>query len=227
MCCLTPYCKTRFRAAYTERIPLTPCLYIRASELPSSTKQAEREVLQQALFAQVAMASCQCYETVARPCTQDQQNHSLGQKYELASRGLKKEGTQNGKATAKCQTQCKSGKQAEGGVVKTGTLCTSNNGLSTPAPACNAKTSRRGERKKGLLQRIKDGISGHSDKGGGSSSSSESDSDDEKSGKRKVRTVPVVVNESILTVLTYETAKLMGSYQMLMVSPYLERNGGR
>ena len=216
MCCLTPYCKSRFKAAYSERIPLTPCLYIRASELPSSTKQAEREVLQQALFAQVAMASCQCYETVARPCTQDQQNHSLGQKYEVPSRGLKKEGTQNGKATAKCQTQCQSGKQAEGGVVKTGTLCTSTNGLSTPAPACNAKTSRRGERKKGLLQRIKDGISGHSD-GGGSSSSSESDSDDEKSGKRKVRTVPVVVNESILTVLTYETTS---AYILTCVSFY-------
>ncbi|KAJ6705440.1 hypothetical protein OIU79_010188 [Salix purpurea] len=44
--------------------------------------------------------------------------------------------------------------------------------ISTPAPASNARTSRRsGERKKGLLQRIKDGISGHSD-GGGSSSSS-------------------------------------------------------
>ncbi|KAJ6347319.1 hypothetical protein OIU76_003909 [Salix suchowensis] len=100
---------------------------------------------------------------------------------------LKKEGTQNGKAAVKCQTQCQSGKQAEGGVVKTGTLCSSTTGMSTPAPASNAKTSRRsGERKKGLLQRIKDGISGHSDGGGSSSSSSESDStDDEKCGKRK------------------------------------------
>uniref|UniRef100_A0A6N2JXB2 Uncharacterized protein n=1 Tax=Salix viminalis TaxID=40686 RepID=A0A6N2JXB2_SALVM len=149
------------------------------------------------------MASCQCYEPVAHPCNQDQQNHSLGQKSEVANRGLKKEGTQNGKAAVKCQTQCQSGKQAEGGVVKTGTLCSGTTGVSTPAPASTAKTSRRsGERKKGLLQRIKDGISGHSDGGGSSSSSSESDSDDEK-------------------------CELMGSYPMLMVSPYLERNDGR
>ncbi|XP_011022517.1 PREDICTED: uncharacterized protein LOC105124273 [Populus euphratica] len=111
------------------------------------------------------MASCQCSKPVEHPCNQDQNNHSSSQKV---------------------------GKQAEAGIVKTGTHSSSQthspgrtNGM-TPAPACNARTNKRGERKKGLLQRIKDGISGHSNEGGSSSSSSsESESDDEKCGKRK------------------------------------------
>ncbi|KAG6782872.1 hypothetical protein POTOM_012297 [Populus tomentosa] len=133
------------------------------------------------------MASCQCSKPVEPPCNQDQKNHSSGQKVE---------------------------KQAKGGVVKTGThsssqtLSPGSTNVMTPAPACNARTNKRGERKRSLLQRIKDGISGHSDGGGGSSSSSDSESDDEKCGQRK--------------------AKLMGSYgrsnQILMVSPYLQGN---
>ncbi|GLT67915.1 hypothetical protein SLA2020_401890 [Shorea laevis] len=44
---------------------------------------------------------------------------------------------------------------------------------------CHGKTKRRGH-KKGMFQRIKDGVSGNS-----STSSSESESDDEKCGRRK------------------------------------------
>lgn len=120
------------------------------------------------------MASCQCSKPVEHPCNQDQKSHSSGQKVE---------------------------KQAEGRVVKTGTRSSSQthspgstNGM-TPAPACNA--NKRGERKKGLFQRIKDGISGHSDGGGSSSSSSESESDDEKCGKRKASTVPIILLTNI------------------------------
>ncbi|KAG6781163.1 hypothetical protein POTOM_014052 [Populus tomentosa] len=104
------------------------------------------------------MASCQCSKPVEPPCNQDQKNHSSGQKVE---------------------------KQAKGGVVKTGTHSSSQ----TLSPgSTNARTNKRGERKRSLLQRIKDGISGHSDGGGGgSSSSSESESDDEKCGQRKAK----------------------------------------
>ncbi|KAJ7004226.1 hypothetical protein NC653_009183 [Populus alba x Populus x berolinensis] len=116
------------------------------------------------------MASCQCSKPVEPPCNQDQKNHSSGQKVE---------------------------KQAKGGVVKTGThsssqtLSPGSTNVMTPAPACNARTNKRGERKRSLLQRIKDGISGHSDGGGGGGgSSSDSESDDEKCGQRKASTVP-------------------------------------
>ncbi|CAK7335697.1 unnamed protein product [Dovyalis caffra] len=145
------------------------------------------------------MASIQCCKPVEKPCNQGQQNHSLSQKVsDLASRALKREDAPSGQTTAKSQTQCHGQKQAEGGGFKTtGTHCSTQTQSHGPngkcfggttngmTPGCDAKTNRRSERKKkSLLQRIKDGISGHSD---GSSSESESDSDDKKCGKRKAK----------------------------------------
>ncbi|KAJ9173708.1 hypothetical protein P3X46_016818 [Hevea brasiliensis] len=136
------------------------------------------------------MASAQCCKPAEQTCNQGQQNHSLGQKVsDLVTSVFKKDQTHQGHTTSHCPTQCSSHTTEH----KTQTVCVGqtngheahDQGLghaNSNGAKCNSK-SRRGERKKrGLLQKIKDGISGHSDSG---SSSSESDSDDDKCGKNK------------------------------------------
>ncbi|XP_021668691.2 uncharacterized protein LOC110656310 [Hevea brasiliensis] len=152
------------------------------------------------------MASIQCCKPAEQSCNHGQQN-ALS---EMVSSVFKKEQTHQGHTTSHCQIQCCSHTTATGqknethcscqtlsrGMPKTQTACVSQTtgheapgqGLAlatTNRTKCHRK-SRSGEHKKRvLLQKIKDGISGHSDSDSSSSSSSESNSDDDKCGKNK------------------------------------------
>ncbi|EEF51330.1 uncharacterized protein LOC8287754 [Ricinus communis] len=136
------------------------------------------------------MASAQCCKPVEKTCSQgQQQNHSLGQKVsEMVGSVFKKDqthcsgqttissGTNNGHGKAKNHTTCNR-QEGQGHAHEL-------SGTATCDTNCNRKTRRHnGEHKRrGLLQKIKDGISGNSDS---DSSCSESDSDDEKCGRKK------------------------------------------
>ncbi|XP_012084598.1 uncharacterized protein LOC105643966 [Jatropha curcas] len=125
------------------------------------------------------MASVQCYkpaeQTCNNQCHQNQQNHTLGHKMsEMVSSVFKKDQTPH------CQTQStitKTHTHTHGQTAQS--LATGN------VNNCHGKTRRNnGEHKRrGLLQKIKDGISGQSDSD--SCSSSDSESDDEKCGRKK------------------------------------------
>lgn len=111
-----------------------------------------------------------------------------------------------GESQTQCYNQTLAARTQDGGILethaygnhnghemaKTRTEClgqTNSNQAQSHATTCHGKTNRRGERKKkGLLRRIKDGISGHSD------SSSESDSDDEECVNRRASVVILLSN---------------------------------
>lgn len=155
------------------------------------------------------MASIQCSKPAEQTCNQGQQSQSLGQKMsEMVTSVFKKEQTHQGHTTAQCHCQTteyktqthSSGQTLSHGMTKTQTVCAVQTngqeahgpglGLATTNSAKSRRNSRSGEhRRRGLLQKIKDGISGHSDSG---SSSSESDSDDEKCGRKKASVVLII-----------------------------------
>ncbi|XP_012086745.1 uncharacterized protein LOC105645689 [Jatropha curcas] len=132
------------------------------------------------------MASVQCYKPAQQTCNnQGHQNHSFGHKMsEMVGSSFKKD------HTPQCQTQRPVTK------TQTHTHCSSQtafHGQTAQGHAtgnvtnCHGKTRRNnGERRnRGLLQKIKDGISGHSDSDSDSCSSSDSESDGEKCGRKR------------------------------------------
>ena len=142
------------------------------------------------------MASMQCYKPSNEICQQKCHENSLGQKVpEIASQTeilahYKSQSIIPDHTMSKTQTQCYSQtqtKQVDQGLAKAqSTQCMSQ------THATEGNTKKRGEHKKkerrNLLQKIKDGLSGHSSD---SSSSSESDSDNDncKCEKRKASSV--------------------------------------
>ncbi|XVF12998.1 hypothetical protein REPUB_Repub08aG0169100 [Reevesia pubescens] len=143
------------------------------------------------------MASVQCYKPVEKSsCHQEQQNHSFGEKVsEMASSVFKGHGSHHSQGQTTEYYSKTEAYYTDHGVEKTQTqYCHSQtkgpqhtmshtsqtNGHQAPgAMACQGKTGRRGSTKRrSLLQKIKDGISGDS------SSSSDSESDDEKCGTK-------------------------------------------
>ncbi|GLT67914.1 hypothetical protein SLA2020_401880 [Shorea laevis] len=138
------------------------------------------------------MASLQCYKPTEQSCHQVQQEHSLSEKVtEEASWGLYSHGSQKDYSETEyySQTQIQntnhgadksqiqyfhSQTQADHPNQRQGHHQASNGMVNR-----HGMTQKRGERKKGLLHRIKDKISGDS------GSSSDSESDDEKRGRGK------------------------------------------
>ncbi|XP_022733372.1 uncharacterized protein LOC111287243 [Durio zibethinus] len=146
------------------------------------------------------MASVQCYKPNEK--TSCHQNPSLGEKVsEMASSIFKGHGSNHGHGQTterysqtevyytdhgveKTQTEYYSSQTEEHSPRHTMSHTSQTNGHqslhhASGAMACQGKAKKRGEgKKRGLLQKIKDGLSGDS-------SSSDSESDDEKCGTRK------------------------------------------
>ncbi|XP_050269029.1 uncharacterized protein LOC126713336 [Quercus robur] len=145
------------------------------------------------------MASMQCYKPSNEICQQKCHENSLGQKVpEIASHTeiqaqYKSQSITPDHTMSKTQTQCYSQtqtKQVDQGLAKAqSTQCMSQT-HATNGMTCEGNTKKRGEPKKkerrNLLQKIKDGLSGHSsDSSSSSSSESDSDNDNRKCEKRK------------------------------------------
>ncbi|KAK6263227.1 hypothetical protein QUC31_009043 [Theobroma cacao] len=137
------------------------------------------------------MASVQCCKPAEKSCChQGHQDHSLSQKVSgMASSIFKGHGSHHsdGQPTECCgQTQGHCPHHTTSHTSQNQCMSQTNghktqHDASGTAMACQGKTKKRGEHKKrGLLQKIKDGISGDD-----SSSSSDSESDDDKCGTKK------------------------------------------
>lgn len=147
------------------------------------------------------MASMQCYKPSNEICQQKCHENSLGQKVpEIASHTeiqaqYKSQSITPDHTMSKTQTQCYSQtqtKQVDQGLAKAqSTQCMSQT-HATNGMTCEGNTKKRGEPKKkerrNLLQKIKDGLSGHSSDSS-SSSESDSDNDNRKCEKRKASSV--------------------------------------
>ena len=120
----------------------------------------------------VSMASVQCNKTCEESCQQKNQHSSLGQKVSDLFKG------HHHQAETHTHTQCSSQTKVQSQQGHATTQCYQSQTHATNG-ACHGRT-RRQHKNKNLVQKIKDGLSGHS-----SDSSSESDSDDEKCRNRK------------------------------------------
>ncbi|CAL0331000.1 unnamed protein product [Lupinus luteus] len=131
------------------------------------------------------MASVQCYKTCEQSCQQKNQHESLGQKVAGLFKG---QHSDHSNAAIQTQTQCCTQTQVHSShsghaIAKTQTTQCCSTQIKTDAHATGATDCHgrnRREHNRNLVQKIKDGLSGHS-----SDTSSDSESDNENCHKRK------------------------------------------
>ncbi|KAM4123189.1 hypothetical protein ACB094_01G141400 [Castanea mollissima] len=135
------------------------------------------------------MASMQCYKPSNETCQQKCHENSLGQKVpEMAGHVLVLKGKNPGSETSS-QTYCKSQTEIQAQYKSQSIIPDHTTSKTQTQCYSQTQTKKRGEHKKkerrNLLQKIKDGLSGHSSDSSGSSSESDSDNDNCKCEKRK------------------------------------------
>ncbi|KAJ1408221.1 hypothetical protein SESBI_23759 [Sesbania bispinosa] len=132
------------------------------------------------------MASVQCYKTCEESCQQKNQHNSFGQKVSDLFKGHNRHSKEGTQTHAQCYSQTEVLSQSGHVVAKsTQTQCTQTQTTAGTTTKCQGRGRR--EHKRNLLQKIKDGLSGHSSDS--SSSESESESDDENCSKRKASNI--------------------------------------